>query len=250
MNLSNFTQKLGNSLTRNSPAIFMGLTIAGVISTALVAARAQRRATERLAVVDPDKSMTFGEKAKATWKIYTPVVLSCGATIGFVFAGNSIHFKRQAALATAVSIGETAFSEYKEKAAEVLGKTKAEKVRNELTQSKVDEKRDAIEQLEIVTPGDQHVYDTYSGRVFVSSVEKLNKAANEVARECINADYASLNSFYRKVGLAEIPLGDEVGWNNSNPLELNLSNAVVHDNRGLIAINYDKRPIVGFDRFW
>lgn len=250
MNLTSFGQKLSHTVVRNSPAIFMGLAIAGVVTTAYLAAKAHARATKWTRLRPMDTVDTFNKRLKETWRYYVPAALSCGATIGFIVAGNSIQFKRQAALATAVSLGETAFSEYKEKTAEVLGKTKAEKVRNELTQTKVDEKREQLEGMEILNAGDQHVYDTYSGRVFISSVEKLNKAANEVARDCINENYASLNSFYRKVGLAEIPVGDEVGWNNDNPLELNLSSAVVHENRGLIAINYDKRPIIGYDKFW
>ena len=136
---------------------------------------------------------------------------------------------------------------------ETVGKNKERKAVDELIQEKVTQKEKDGEFDKLVVREDkqeQYVYDTISGRVFVSTIEKLNKAANEVARECINNDYANLNLFYSKIGLAEIRIGETLGWNNSNPLELNLSNAVVMDGRGLIAINYIKDPIIGYDKIW
>lgn len=247
MNISDLTSKTGHYLKANSPAILMGLSLAGVLSTAYLTHKATQKATKTLSTVS---GLTTKETVQLTWQYYIPPILSCGATLGFIIAANSVHSRRQAALVTAVSLGETAFTEYREKMVETLGKNKELKARDEIIQKNVTAKEGEIERLVLVDSQDQYVYDTFSGRVFVSSVEKLNRAANEVARECINNDYASLNSFYRKVGLAEIPVGDALGWNNANAMEINLSSAVVLDGKGLLAVNYENQPKANYDSMW
>lgn len=252
MNLSDFGNKTGRYLSKNSPAILMGLSVAGVLTTAYLTHKAAQKSIVDI-LADPAVDLTAKEKIELTWKYYIPPALSCGATLAFIIAGNSVHSRRQAALITAVTLGETAFSEYKDKMVETLGKGKERKAQDEIIQRKVTEaeKSGKFEGL-IIHPDtqEQYVYDTYSGRTLVSTVEKLNKAANEVARECINNDYASLNLFYSKIGLPDIPVGDEVGWNNSHSCEIDLSNAIVLDGKGLIAINYVNKPKVGFDSLW
>lgn len=255
MSLSNFGGKAGRYVSKNSPAIFLGLSIAGVLTTAWLTHRATQKAQLELKVNGHDASNTLSakEQLKVTWKHYVPPVLTCGATIGFMLAGNSVQSRRNAALITAATLSEAAFSEYKGKMVEALGKGKETKAVDELIQKKVTEKETSGDFIGLSPREDnqeQYVFDTYSGRVLVSTVEKLNKAANEVALEHINHDYASLNLFYRKIGLPEIPVGDTVGWNNSHAMEIDLGSAVVHENKGLIAIKYMNQPVVKYDTIW
>ena len=212
MSLSNFGGKAGRYVSKNSPAIFLGLSIAGVLTTVWLTHRATQKAQLELKVNG-----------------------------------------HNAALITAATLSEAAFSEYKGKMVEALGKGKETKAVDELIQKKVTEKETSGDFIGLSPREDnqeQYVFDTYSGRVLVSTVEKLNKAANEVALEHINHDYASLNLFYRKIGLPEIPVGDTVGWNNSHAMEIDLGSAVVHENKGLIAIKYMNQPVVKYDTIW
>lgn len=256
MTLQDLAVKSGHYLSKNSPAILMGLSLAGVVTSAFLTHKAAQKAQITLLdpLVDPDgEGIPFKEKAKLTWKYYIPPVLSCGATVAFIIAGNSVHNRRQAALITAVSLGETAFQEYREQITETLGKGKEQKARDELTQKKVKkaEEEGKFDGL-VLKPDsqDQYVWDSYSSRALISSVEKLNKAANDVARDCINHDYASLNQFYNAIGLEGIQPGDDVGWSNNSPLEIDLTNAVVRDGKGLIAINFVNPPSADFRDPW
>lgn len=247
MNISDITKNTGRFLDKNSPAIFMGLSIAGVITTAYLTHKAAQKSAKTLSEV---AGLTPKEKLQLTWKPYVPALLSCGMTVGFIIAGNTVHARRQAALFTAVSLGETALSEYKEKMVETLGKNKEQKAADELVQEKVTQKeKEGAFKLTDLKPDsqDQFVFDIASGRVFTSTVEKLNKAANEVARWCLNNDYASLNFFYSKIGLSDIPIGNILGWNNDHPIELDLGTAVVHENRGVLAVRFVHDPFVDFD---
>lgn len=255
MNFTDLTKKTGHYLNNHSPAILMGLSLAGVVTTAYLTHKASQKSLQTIDKFEAKDNgfwikSTAKEKVQLTWQYYIPPVLSCGATLAVIIAGNSVHARRQAALVTAVSLGETAFGEYREKMVETLGKNKERKAKDEIIQKNVTAKEADFDQLVLLNSQDQFVYDTFSGRVHVSSVDKLNKAANEVARECINNDYASLNSFYRKIGMAELPVGETVGWNNKNPMELNLTSAKVHEGRGVLALNYENQPTVGYDSFW
>lgn len=251
MNLSQLTTKVGHNLSKHSPAIFMGLSLAGVLTTAYLTHKAAQKATQTLSEV---AGVTPKEKVQLTWKYYIPAALSCGATLGFIIAGNSVQYRRNAALVTAVTLGQEALVEYREQVVEQLGKGKDKKIRDGVNQKKISEKEKegAFELLKAPNADnqEQYVYETESGRLLVSTVEKINKAANDVARECINNDYASLNMFYRLIGLPEVPMGETHGWNNTNPCEIDLGSAVVQDGKGMIAINYTNKPKVGFESFW
>jgi len=256
MTLQDLAVKSGHYLSKNSPTILMGLSLAGVVTTAWLTHKAAQKAQLVLLdpTVDPDgEGLPLKTKAQLTWKYYIPPVLSCGATLAFIVAGNSVHNKRQAALITAVSLGETAFQEYREQITDTLGKGKEQKARDELVQKKVKKAEDEGKFDGLVLKPDsqdQYVWDMYSSRALISSVEKLNKAANDVARNCINHDYASLNQFYAAIGLEGIQPGDDVGWSNSTPLEIDLTNAVVRDGKGLIAINFVNKPTADFRDPW
>lgn len=256
MTIQALTRHSVDLVKNNSPAILTAFGVAGVAITAYLTAKGQNKATKHVIeknlerVSAGEELLTLKEKFQLTWKYYVPAALSCGIAIGSVISSQAINSKRNAALFTAVALGETALSEYREKAVELIGKGKEEKLRDAIIQDKVTEKSAEFEKLTLIDTQDQYVYDSFSGRVLVSSVEKLNKAANEVARDCINHDYASLNSFYRRIGLPEIPVGEEVGWNNANPMELNLSSAVVHENKGVLAINYENKPMIGYADIW
>lgn len=256
MTLQDLAVKSGHYLSKNSPAILMGLSLAGVVTSAFLTHKAAQKAQLKLLdpAVDPEgEGLPFKQKAALTWKYYIPPVLSCGATIAFIVAGNSVHNRRQAALITAVSLGETAFQEYREQITETLGKGKEQKARDELTQKKVTkaEQEGKLDGL-VLKPDtqEQYVWDNYSSRMLVSTVEKLNKAANDVARDCINHDYATLNQFYSAIGIEGIQPGDDLGWSNTKPLEIDLTNAVVRDGKGLIAINFVNPPTADFRDPW
>ena len=258
MTLANIGKNLGHFLSRNSPAILMGMSLAGVLTTAYLAHKAGQKSLRQIEEAEGnDTALSAKEKVQLTWMNYIPPVLSCGATVAFIIAGNTVHARRQAALITAVSLGETALSEYKEKMVEVLGKNKERKASDEIVQKQVNKAEEEGKFTRLAVPNDErqeiYVFDTFSGRPFVSTIEKIHKAANEVARECINNDYATLNLFYAKIGLTEIPIGDEMGWNNDHPIEIDTTSARVdptNESRALIAINYLNKPQIGFDKIW
>jgi 8-oxo-dGTP pyrophosphatase MutT (NUDIX family) len=57
-------------------------------------------------------------------------------------------------------------------------------------------------------------YDDFSGRIFESTIEKVQEAEYNINRDLSMEGYATLNQFYDYLGLVPIDGGDELGWSS------------------------------------
>ncbi len=91
-------------------------------------------------------------------------------------------------------------------------------------------------------------FDMYTGRLFLSDMETLKKAQNDVNYDVLNNFYASLTDFYDKIGLAKTTTSDDVGWNSDKMLELTFSTTMSDDQRPCLAMTFAVEPIRNFHR--
>lgn len=234
----------------NSPTILTTIGVVGTVSTALLTGRATFKAAEIIANEEfvlsksgSNYNLTAKDKVKLTWQYYIPPVgvglLSCGAIIG----ANHIGSKRTAAVAAAYTISEKAFAEYKDKVVEKIGEKKERVVRDEIAQERVN--ADPVSSSEVIIIGDKSAlcYDTFSGRYFMSDVETLKKAQNDVNYQILSEMYASLTDFYQRVGLSATVHSEEVGWTTDKLLELELHGTLSDDQKPCIAVSFRTAPI-------
>lgn len=243
----------------NSPTILTAIGAAGTLSTAILAGKASFKAAEVIreqeslgglveAVGEP-LFLDGREKLRLVWKLYIPAAISGTVTVICVVGANSISNRRGAALATAFSLSETAFMEYKDKVVEQIGINKERKIRDELAQDQVNRNPVTSREVIITGSGDVLCYETMSGRYFNSNMETLRRAQNDVNAQIINDMYASVNDFCRKVGLPPTGYGEEVGWNTMNLLELQFSSVLSEDGKPCLAVGYSHIPIRDYYRF-
>lgn len=235
----------------NSPVILTAIGVAGVITTAILTHRAAWDSSEKLRYEDAKKvaadpkapPLTGRETFEHTWKYYIPPVLSGTATIGCIVMSNRIGTKRAAALAAAYTISEKAFTEYKEKVVEIVGENQERKVRDGLAQDRVE--RNPVDGSKVVVAGSGDVlcYDSFSGRYFMSSMESLRKAENDINYKILHEEYASLTDFYNSIGIEKTSISEEVGWNTTKMLELHFSTTMSADNRPCISIDFNVLPV-------
>ena len=57
-------------------------------------------------------------------------------------------------------------------------------------------------------------YDDFSGRIFESTIEKVQEAEYNLNRDLSMQGYATLNQFYDYLGLVPIDGGDDLGWSS------------------------------------
>ena len=216
--LSKFARDVRLSLSKHSPEILIGIGIAGMLTTTVLAVKATPKA---LKLIDEKKeeldveTLTPVETVKATWKCYVPAAVSGVASVACLIGSNTVNAKRNAALATAYKLSETAFSEYREKVVETIGEKKERVVRDKVSEEQI--KKNPISNTNVIVTGKGNTlcFDPLSHRYFYSSIEKLNKAANKLNYE-INTDPfdagRTLNNFYEEIGLPGTMTGDNLGW--------------------------------------
>ena len=127
-NLSKIAKGIRMSISKHSPEILTGIGIAGMVTTTVMAVRATPKALilieERKEEIDVDK-LTPIELIKATWTCYIPAAITGGLSIICLIGASSVNTRRNAALATAYTLSESALKEYQGKVIETIGEKKS-----------------------------------------------------------------------------------------------------------------------------
>lgn len=264
-------KKIQKVLTRKSPEILTGIGIAGVITTTVLAVKVTPKALQLIdeaerkkAVVwnneNPDYDngadrikLTKTEIVKAAWKPYIPVVVTGVCSVACIIGANSVHLKRNAALATVYQLSTTAFNEYKEKVVETIGEKKEKVVRQNIAKDKVE--KDPVSKTEVFVTGNgtSLFYDVLSGRYFESDMNKVEKAVNNLNWSMNNGNepYISLTQLYDELGLSHTGVSDKIGWKvEDGNIELAVSAQVADDGRPCLVMDFLKAPEYGYDRYY
>ena len=244
-------RQVARTITEYSPAILTALGVAGVLTTAVFTAKATATATllidmdERETGVSDIASVRFKERTKLVWKLYIPPAGMALASIACIIGVNAVHTRRNAALASAYTLAETAMKEYQAQVAKHIGEREERKVRDAVSEEKIRSNPIGKNEVFITGTGDMLFYDTLSGRYFTSTVEKVNRAENSINAKIIAHMYASANDFYDEIGLAQTEYGDDVGWRVGHMIETYVTAKVTEEDppRPCLVLNHRNRPV-------
>lgn len=235
-------------ISDNLPMILTSAAVAGVFSTTVLAVRATPEAHRQIldAQSEHDRLITNAEKVKLVWRLYFPAAAVGLVTVSAVVGAQSINMKRQAALVGIYTLTDKAFSEYREKAIELMGAKKDQAITEAVVAQRMD--NDPLTSKEIIVTGlgEHRMYDSLTGRYFKSDIETVRKAVNDINFECNNNMYASQNDFFRMIGLPTTALGDEAGWSTSHKLEVNFVPHIAVDGEPCIGLDYRLSPVRGY----
>lgn len=217
--LSKFARDVRVSLSKHSPEILMGMGIAGMITTTVLAVKATPKAVQLLEEKKNDlevETLPPVEVVKTTWKCYAPAAVSCVASIACLVGSNSVNARRHAALATAYKLSETAFAEYRDGVIETVGEKKEKAIRDKVSEKQL--KENPVTKTEIIMTGKNKTlfFDPLSHRYFYSSIEAIKRAENIINKEIITDPFDSgrtINDFYDEIGIPTTATGDNLGWN-------------------------------------
>lgn len=215
MNLSKVAKDVRTTLVKNSPAILTGVGIAGFVGAAVSVGtstpKAMRLIEEKKEELGTDE-LTKVETIKTVWVCYIPAAVLTVLSIGCIFGAQSVNLKRNAAIATAYTLSETALKDYKQKVVETIGEKKERDIRDEVAKEKL--KKQPVSQSEVIPTGngDSLCFEPLSGRYFRSDADKIRRALNNVNEMLLKDEYVSLNDFYDAIGLIDTKIGNELGW--------------------------------------
>lgn len=237
MNISGIFVTALKQAKLHSPEILTAMGITGVISTSYLASKASvQMALDEESSFDPAKSNK--EKVKRYWKLYIPTGISGALTIGCILGSSQASGRRTAAAVTAFSVTEKAFSEYKEKVVEQIGKNQEQKIRDEIVQTTVIANPP---KQEIMIAGTGHILccELYTQRYFRSDMEKLRKAQNDINARVVNDVYVALDEFYDLLGLSYTSVSCKLGWTSERLLELQFSTVMSDKGEPCLAFDYN-----------
>ena len=256
INGSKFKSMFNNvkhNLDKHSPELLTGIGISCGITATVLAVKATPKA---MILIDEKKEELETEKlpgveiVKTTWKCYIPAAISGTISIACIIGANSVHSRRNAAIATAYKISETAFIEYKDKVIETIGEKSEKEIRDEIIKDKIEKNPPKRSEIIITGNGNVPCYDILNGRLFESSVEKIRRAENTINQTLLRDNYVSLNDFYYELGLDGVELGEDLGWNiNDGLLEVEFSSQLLDDGKPCVVIDYNVAPKYDFYKF-
>lgn len=259
-----FIKTVKRGFGKRSPEILLGIGIASGITATVLAVKATPKALELLTEkrygkygdtlkeddsYDDMPELKPVEVVKTTWKCYIPAAISGVASIACLLGSHSVNAKRNAALATAYKLSETALNEYREKVVEEIGEDKEKVIRDKVSQKHLDEKPVSKNEVIITGTGKQLCYDGISGRYFESDIQTIRAAVNKINETMVYEMYAALNDFYNEIGLSNTDMGDELGWNlDDGLLEISYGAMVADDGRPCITLDYHIAPRYDFSK--
>lgn len=243
--LARFAGAARKIVSDNSPAILTAAAVAGVVTTAVLAAKGGAKAHQDVLHYESEHRdpISLVDEVKLTYRYYVPAVATGAATIACIIGANTISTKRQAALASAYGLTEFAFKEYRDKVVEHIGEAKETKVHDEVMKDIVDRKPMNDNQVIITGNGKSLFLDNFTERYFESDMESVRRAVNDINEQIFGQEYASLNDFYNLLGIKGSKLGEELGWAQTNKLEVRYSTALTDDGRPCVVIDFRKEPI-------
>lgn len=250
MDISNLLKQAERYAIDNSPSILTAIGVAGTVTTAYLTGKATVKAVDLVRDYEQDRQWPHGmnlsldpqDAVKMVWKFYIPPVISGGLTVAAIIGANTVSSRRAAALATAFSLSEKAFDEYREKVADKVGEKKERSYRDEIAQDRVKNNPPNDNTVLITDSGDVLCYDHFTGRYFKSNMEALRRAENDVNHLILNQGYASVSDLYEFLGLPVTRYSDEVGWNTDRMLSIVYSTVLSEDGRPCISIDFDLSP--------
>lgn len=225
----------------NTPMILTAIGVTGTITTAILAGQASFKAAQVLEDLSPNTENKV--KIEQTWKLYIPTVSTGLLSISAIIAANHVSTRRAAALASAYTIAQEGFREYREKVLEKLGEKKEQGIRDEVAQARIN--RNPLGTF-IVSNANALCLDMHSGRYFNCDMETIRKAENDTNFQMIREDYASLTDFWERIGLAKTAESDEIGWNTDSGLNVQYSSALTEKGEPCITIAFRTIPVRGY----
>lgn len=251
-NLQRSLKTVKSVITANSPVLLVGATITGVVATGVLAAKAGYKArgiVDEAQVEKGSEPLTPKEKVSLTWLCYAAPAITGVSTVASCLGVHLIHTKRHAALAGLYAITAGKLDDYKEAVEETLGTKKQQEFNDRMAQKSVDGNPLINNEVVMTSGGTELCFDDTTGRWFMSNMNLIAQAVNETNSLLVDDGEIDLNTFYDRIGLPPIPMGNDFGWSKAktDKVAVVYGNVTAPDGRPAIAISFrnDPRPDMG-----
>lgn len=251
---------LKEKIMQNYPKIMAGFSAAGYISSTFLAILGTRKAMILIETEERKlgRELTNDEKAKLVWKCYIPTIVTLllsSAAMGLAFKD---IWNRYATLAVAYGLSETRLREVFAEIRKEFGEEKEQQIRTAVMANEfisVTAAAETTEEKQVLLPkaenGDKvvHCIDAISRRKFDRSRDFIVAAVNDFNENVMGVyGRGALNVLYSRLGLDELPIGYDIGWNyeNSGDVTLMFSWIDAGDGTPLLVMDFYNPPVYQF----
>lgn len=256
-NVTKAFKTIQKTVSKHSPEILTAVGIAGMITTTVLAVKATPKALEKIEEKKQEEKkykLTPVETVKVAWKPYIPAVITGVASTACLIGANTVNAKRNAALATALKLSETAFTEYQEKVVEEVGEEKEKVIREKANEERINQQLIFHEEGVVHTGnGNTLFYEPISKTVFRSSRNSIEKSINDLNWKMSygNEPYIALEDFLDALKLPRYALGNELGWSTTKGLiDISFVPATTDIGEPCLSIEYLVPPEWDFDNLY
>lgn len=228
-----------NFTSKNSTQLLTAASVVGLATSVVLAVKATPKAMRIMEETQPETPL---DVVKATWKCYVPTVAVGGLTVASMIWSQSINLKRTATLASAYTLSESRFKDYKKKLTEKIGKSKVKEVQDDIAQDKVQK---PVNEKDIIHTGKGNTlcYDPYSDRYFYSNVDTIKRILDGLGKDMITDHFVSINDMYDALGLDNVKLGNHLGWHiDDGFIDPSFSAVLTPDNEPCIVLDFYLEP--------
>lgn len=249
---------------RNSSTLLTILGCAGVVTTAVLSARAAPKGKALLeeAELKKGEKLTVVEKTETVAITYLPAVLTGATTIFCICGAQILNQRQQASMASAYALLDQSYKDYRRKLKEMYGEEADQKIIEAL----------AVEKSETVYVNCSYFgstcdlsvdgstgtpilfYEEYSKRFFRATVEQVQNAEYHLNRNYAIGGSAILNELYSFLGLAPTDFGEVLGWAPTDEgeywIEFNHRRAKLKDGTEFYIIEMPFEPRVNYDDYY
>lgn len=254
MNLSSMVNQALKAVKKHSPGILTGIGVTGFF---IAAGMAVQETPKALKLIEKKKQelqvekLTVKETVKTTWKCYIPSAITAITSAACIVGASSVSARRNAALATAYTISETAAREYRDKVVDAIGEKKEHAVRDAVAKEQIEKNPVSKSKVVVTGFGNTKCFDPWNSRYFDSDAERIRKGVNDLNYQLINEGCVSLNDFYYSIGLDESKTGEVLGWNinRDGQVQLRFSAQVDENNTPCLVLDFINPPQYGYSQY-
>ena len=200
-------------MKKHTSLILSLVGIAGLVATSVLSAKAAVKTNDILRQAEQEKGvpLTKSETIKTAVPVYLPAILMGTATATCILGIHILDRRQQASLISAYSILENYHKEYRKKVIEFHGEEADRKIQDAILRDRCDV---CLNHLDV--PDNKLIfYESISGESITAYEKEIMDAEYHLNRNFVLRGYASLNEFYKFLGLPETEDGDRLGWSCS-----------------------------------
>ena len=235
LKLSILTKQAKKAIADNSPAILTALGVTGTLTVAYLTGKASFKAAEIIREAEAeretkgDPELDNWDKVDLVWREYIPAAGIAAMTVSAIIGANHISTKRVAAFASAYSMAEKGFNQYKDKVLEKVGEKKEGEIRDEVARQHLKDHPYSRSPIIITGHGDHLCFDSYSGRYYQSDIERVKSAVNDINYQVHAQDSASLSDYWALIGLEPTQVSDDIGWTPDRKLDIHYTSELTKE---------------------